>query len=231
MTEKGVWRTVRGRRVFIKEGQSLTDAMRESGKFTNINNEIDVSKYKNFNEFIKDKEMIKKLKEKGINNVNDAKIEYNRLKFENQKIKEMSVEDSVKTIKNKIPQNITDGWFRDADSAYKQKLNDLIVNDDEIRSAGLSIAYNGYKEFTNENIGFNDFLNKEIKVYRGGTQSKLIDYDKQNFISYSYDKNIAKSFNKNVDEITIKPINTLGMYQTTGEYEILVPQYINKNAK
>lgn len=32
---KGTWRTVRGRRIFIKNGQSLTDAMRESGKFEN----------------------------------------------------------------------------------------------------------------------------------------------------------------------------------------------------
>lgn len=35
--EKGVWRTIRGRKVFIKEGQSLTDAMRESGKFNGEN--------------------------------------------------------------------------------------------------------------------------------------------------------------------------------------------------
>jgi len=31
--QNGVWRTVGGRRVFIKDGQSLSDAMRESGKF------------------------------------------------------------------------------------------------------------------------------------------------------------------------------------------------------
>lgn len=31
--ENGVWRTISGRRVFIKEGQSLSDALRESGKF------------------------------------------------------------------------------------------------------------------------------------------------------------------------------------------------------
>lgn len=31
--EKGVWRTISGRRVFIREGQSLNDAMRASGKF------------------------------------------------------------------------------------------------------------------------------------------------------------------------------------------------------
>lgn len=34
-TENGVWRTISGRRVFIRDGQSLTDAMRESGKFGN----------------------------------------------------------------------------------------------------------------------------------------------------------------------------------------------------
>jgi hypothetical protein len=31
--EEGVWRTVGGRRVFIKTGQALNDAMRDSGKF------------------------------------------------------------------------------------------------------------------------------------------------------------------------------------------------------
>lgn len=31
--EEGVWRTIRGRRVFIADGQSLTDAMKKSGKF------------------------------------------------------------------------------------------------------------------------------------------------------------------------------------------------------
>jgi tRNA G26 N,N-dimethylase Trm1 len=31
--EDGVWRTVGGRRIFIKEGQSLTEAMKNSGKF------------------------------------------------------------------------------------------------------------------------------------------------------------------------------------------------------
>ena len=33
MFEDGVWRTIGGRRVFIKTGQSVSDAMHESGKF------------------------------------------------------------------------------------------------------------------------------------------------------------------------------------------------------
>lgn len=31
----GIWRTVAGRRIFIKNGQDLSEAMKESGKFTN----------------------------------------------------------------------------------------------------------------------------------------------------------------------------------------------------
>ena len=33
-TEKGVWRTISGRRVFIKDGQSVAAAMQASGKFS-----------------------------------------------------------------------------------------------------------------------------------------------------------------------------------------------------
>ena len=33
----GVWRTVRGRRVFISDGQSLAEAMEQSGKFDKWN--------------------------------------------------------------------------------------------------------------------------------------------------------------------------------------------------
>lgn len=34
MDEKGVWRTISGRRVFIADGQSITEAMKKSGKFS-----------------------------------------------------------------------------------------------------------------------------------------------------------------------------------------------------
>ena len=36
----GVWRTIGGKRVFIKKGQSLSEAMRESGKFGKIKKQI-----------------------------------------------------------------------------------------------------------------------------------------------------------------------------------------------
>ena len=33
---QGVWRTIRGRRVFIRKGESLGSAMSRSGKFKNL---------------------------------------------------------------------------------------------------------------------------------------------------------------------------------------------------
>ena len=45
MEENGVWRTVGGRRIFIKEGQDLASAMKESGKFSK--KQIENKKYYN----------------------------------------------------------------------------------------------------------------------------------------------------------------------------------------
>lgn len=45
--EGGVWRTIGGRRVFIKDGQSLTDAMRESGKFGSSKKKLTTTAKKN----------------------------------------------------------------------------------------------------------------------------------------------------------------------------------------
>lgn len=41
----GVWRTIAGRRVFIKDGQNLSDAMKKSGKFKVKRKKDDIDKY------------------------------------------------------------------------------------------------------------------------------------------------------------------------------------------
>lgn len=62
----GVWRTVGGRRIFIKDGEDLATAMKKSGKFGNKKqekeannkneNENEYKKYENFDEEIKELE-------------------------------------------------------------------------------------------------------------------------------------------------------------------------------
>ncbi|MCI8851376.1 MAG: hypothetical protein HFE82_07575 [Erysipelotrichaceae bacterium] len=51
-TEDGVWRTVGGRRIFIRNGVDLPTAMRESGKFDNVIKETPSRKYNSDVSFI-----------------------------------------------------------------------------------------------------------------------------------------------------------------------------------
>ena len=70
--EKGVWRTIRGRRVFIREGESLGSAMARSGKFKREDirqAKASVSQIDNYNRTVKKslkarQEAIKKMKNK-----------------------------------------------------------------------------------------------------------------------------------------------------------------------
>ena len=61
MNENGVWRTIRGRRVFIKDGEDLSSAMKRSGKFDNLKRE-DVVKAKQELEIQRTKEQTKHFK-------------------------------------------------------------------------------------------------------------------------------------------------------------------------
>ena len=98
MTEKGVWRTVRGRRIFIKEGQSLQDAMKESGKFDNakktkVRNDIDMMETAIETRIKRAKEDIEEYK--------------NRLQEYEERIK--SCEESIEKLKETIKQKKKEG--------------------------------------------------------------------------------------------------------------------------
>ena len=66
-SSEGIWRTIGGRRVFIKTGQSLSDAMKESGKFKTKMNEEAVKGAR--------EEDLKEQYKDSLNNV--SKMEYN----------------------------------------------------------------------------------------------------------------------------------------------------------
>ena len=73
--EQGVWRTIGGRRVFIKNGKDLASAMKESGKFKNIDSPKKDGKIGEAEKTAKGNEYKKKLssikgKEDGTYNIN-----------------------------------------------------------------------------------------------------------------------------------------------------------------
>ena len=80
-SSEGIWRTIGGRRVFIKTGQSLSDAMKDSGKFKTKMNEKAVKGVR--------EEDLKEQYKDSLNNV--SKMEYNG---------EITKEEYDKAIKN-----------------------------------------------------------------------------------------------------------------------------------
>ena len=133
---------------------------------------------------------------------------------------EITKEDAIAIIREKVPDNILDGWFRDGDSSYKAKLEQLAMSDDDIRNAALNIMWSNFKEFSGKDIGFAEFLQSEISMYRGKNHENYVDGDET--IAFTFDKKVAEGFGKYVLETLVKPIETLGAYQTTGESESLV---------
>lgn len=133
---------------------------------------------------------------------------------------ELTKEDAIEVIREKVPDNILDGWFRGGDSSYKAKLEQLAMSDDDIRNAALNIMWSNFKEFSGKDIGFADFLQSEISMYRGKNSENYVDGDET--IALTFDRKVAESFGKYVLETLVKPIETIGAYQTTGESEALV---------
>ena len=134
--------------------------------------------------------------------------------------KEMDKYDAIDILQNKLPENILEGWFRKGDSPYKAKLEEAVMSDEEIRNAALNIMWSNFKEFSGKDIGFDEFLHSDIPVYRGKNSEKYVDGDE--LLSFTFDRKVAEKFGKYVLETIIKPIDTLGAFQTTGETETLV---------
>lgn len=133
---------------------------------------------------------------------------------------ELTKEDAIAILREKVPDNILEGWFRRGDAEYKPLLEELALSDNDIRNAALNIMWDNYKEFSKTDLGFDDFLHSDISMYRGKNSEKYTKYD--DVISFTFDREVAEKFGKYVLETLIKPIETLGSYQTTGESETLV---------
>ena len=134
--------------------------------------------------------------------------------------KELTKDEAVDILREKMPENILEGWFRKGDSTYKSKIEELALSDDDIRNAALNIMWDNYKNSTGKSIGFDEFLHSDIPMYRGKNSEKYTAGDET--LAFTFDRKVAEKFGKYVLETLIKPIETLGAYQTTGESEALV---------
>lgn len=129
------------------------------------------------------------------------------------------------------PDNVMSGWFRDADDNYKPRLVRQISKDPGLLSAGHHVMFDQWQVTGSKHGGITaglskeEFLDTPFTLYRGG------DLGQPGFDSYSMSREVAEGFARQngttLREITIKPKDTYGMYQTIAELEVLVPSEVS----
>jgi len=140
--EDGVWRTIGGRRVFIKNGQSLSDAMKESGKFKSAKkkkkpelDDADKEYIKNVADAKDDKELEKadaEYKEKTGTDINDVRLERDAkdvLKTLNDEGSDFSFDEDVKIEDGKIKTSV--GVFMPDERGYVERELEIPIDKNE----------------------------------------------------------------------------------------------------
>ena len=170
--EKGVWRTIGGRRVFIKEGQDLASAMKESGKFKSASK---ISK--------KDEDDIKKSMQK-------VAEQYEQDKKEDkvaERLKENEANErkirSEATGKDKVLED-----FKNSDGSkenFEKALNKISemeynneINPDEYKESISKIQ----KEYVEKNRKANEPIEKRLEKQNRYTESESIKEIKDKYM-------------------------------------------------
>lgn len=150
----------------------------------------------------------------------------------------LSNEDTDSIISKYFTADERDAWYMGEHFGTKSKIENKILENDELRNAALNHLYNIYKSESSDDTyrvgyanddaaGFADFLNREFTVYRGDT-SPVIYGDEQK-LSFSFDPFEASRFSgyddKYVESTKVVPKYTVGSLATEdyiGEQEIFV---------
>ena len=179
----------------------------------------------NFNAFVRENmdndEFMEFGSENGMKAVRELWYE-TRAESELSNLHEMSKEDAIDAVRDAISGSTLDGWFRDADSRYKPRLIDSVMSNPGTLNAGMNIAYHNYLDSNPSNpMSFNKWLRTPQTMYRGDAGQRTIDADI--FLSFTPDRKTAEGFGSNITTRQIRPIDTWGSFQTTGEQEFLIP--------
>ena len=164
-------------------------------------------------------------KQSGMQAVQEAWYQ-TRAASEQKLASELTQGQAVDIARESIPQNVSDGWFRQADSSYKPKLVQSIMQNPGTMNAGWNIAYQNYVQSLpagQKPQSFNKWLRTPQTLYRGTRGQQTVKSDV--FSAYTPNRKIAEKFGTHISTIKIRPIDTWGSYQTTGEQEVLIPAH------
>ena len=150
----GVWRTIGGRRVFIKEGQDLASAMKESGKFNSSSNKKTKKGDSVLEEFKKSDGNTKSF-EKALNKISE--MEYNN---------EINP-DEYKEYISKIQKEYADKKKHTIDKNDINALNELADSGKDINDYyGLDDIAKDYIKNRRQEIGRNEFTKRADEVHK-----------------------------------------------------------------
>ena len=222
-THEGIVTVRRGGKVFQRKQKLGTkdkpkpaqETPQKDESFKNIKN------YNNSNDFMRAN--VKELKAHGVKDQQGWEKIYNETRMERFTPKDLTREKAEGAICDAIRGSHLEGWFRAADPAYKIHVYNGLLNNDDARNGAYKLMQETYNIQNDTNIPFDEFLHTDIKLWRGGDMTDDI------FTSFTMSKKIAEKFTKEykageLTEITVKPIDILGMCQPTGEAEVLVPK-------
>lgn len=135
-----------------------------------------------------------------------------------------SILDFVGSVENKnINTNWAD-WFLGENKDAKNRIAFDIQSNPQLRSALMSNLYDLWKKETKSNISFDEFLNTEITLYRGGEKGFKNEVDVDGFNTWELTKEGAKKFAKGEDVVERK-IQVKKLYGAVdivgGEVEVL----------
>lgn len=182
----GVWRTVGGRRIFIKDGQDLETAMKESGKFEN-KNANKKEQFDKLSEYDK-RELYNKLSDEEKTKYDNLKKEIrqayrdndqelvNKLKEERTKILMDKMEDKPekpKTSSKQEEKSKTESKYKEWGSEEKEKLLENI--DYYINDLGEDGRIDGNKSFKIEELNSNVW-NEMEKVLGRELEDEDLDF-------------------------------------------------------
>ena len=174
MEENGVWRTVGGRRIFIKEGQDLATAMKESGKFSK-NQVEDKKDYNNLSAELdkKDKEVLDYyVMDAGAYDVNYVLRNPEAFKTENDKRAIKDLDNAIN--KSSLNKDVETYRYISNENVFK----DMKVGDIYEDKGFMSTTYNPK---TDREDNFQDYRVKAIIKAKEGTKALDVSsiYDKQ----------------------------------------------------
>lgn len=218
----GVWRTVGGRRIFIKDGEDLASAMKKSGKFKSSKKKISDEELKEKYMNIPEEERVKAYEEgKNWKDLVEEKENYDKNMAEKEKMQKAG------TYAYLLEKQRERGSYKDEKSNELQRKANEVVNkmsDPKFKNAPADIQKN-VSDFEKAGIKVNDAF--ETNLYGNGKADRFMLSDG------SYVEHTSEAFGKKTDTWSLdRDYDKSGNYNPQskkfGSYEELI-NYLKKN--